>query len=175
MKTRLICVFALIFIVMYGIAYANFGAIDLYETIDNTPTGLPTERPPGIPSGISVINDAWIIILETNNGVQYESNWSDLVHQYYDTDPNNPNGNQIAFVRLFSDSKSDPWPIAYKDLGNINHVFLIESPDGVTNFADVYIIHSDPPEKPQVPEPSSILLALTGLTGIGGLRLLRMK
>jgi hypothetical protein len=177
MKTRLIFTLVLVLVLLSGVLYANgipAIGIDLYETIDNTPNGIATERPPGIPSGISVINDAWIILLEKNNGVQDESNWIDLVHQYYDTDPNNPTGPQIAFVRLFSDSESDPWPITYQDLGNLTHIFWNESPDGITNIADVYIIHSDG-ERSQVPEPSSILLAMTGLMGIGGFRLLRRK
>lgn len=168
MKKQLIFVLVLVLVFLCSVAFAF--TVDLYETINNLPSGASTPRPPAVQLP-EVIVPGWLIILEQNLPNQTESNWSDLVHFY--------NVESTGYAQLFSKSFADPWPINYAGIIAGAHSVVVEPADGLTTYVagnNTYYIHSNPEEcNPKIPEASSILLAMSGLSGIGGFRLLRKK
>jgi hypothetical protein len=153
MKKLMVLFITLVFLAIGGTAGAF--EFSLYETIDNTPTGTPTETGPVLELP-QFVTSGYLVLLE--HGIdQSQSNWSDVVVFTAST------------VQLLSDVKEglNPyWPTLDQVLGT-EHAFIQEiAPPTIYNVGNVYYIYSDAPEP--VPEPATMLLLGSGLIGLVG-------
>jgi hypothetical protein len=158
MKKLMALIVGLVFVGMVGSASAF--TLDLYETIDNTPGGTPSDNGPvvPIPTGLGT---GFVIILDNNNDNSNQNNWSDVLDF---TD---------GGVQLRSDVNDAPnplWP-SYSS----NFFFLLET-GTVTDYcgfctegSNHYLVHSGEDTR-QTPEPATMLLLGGGLVGLRMIR-----
>jgi hypothetical protein len=151
--------------------------IDLYETIDNSPTGTPSEIGPevDISEGGDFSGNLYIVLLESLDTTDHSlANWSDVLHFNGDNDT----------VQLFSDPAFNTLPvdeiIASSGAGSIfasevnSSSFELQQyfPGEPPTFDAFFNVHSDTEgvDTDVVPEPSTFLLLGAGLAGVGLLR-----
>ena len=148
--------------------------LDLYETVDGTPTGAKTETPPivlfpaHVAPGWLVLLEAWDpAIIDPQKQDTRPQNWSDLV-QFSEVP-----GLQYSLVQLRSDSEGVPWDSQIVDaVLRSQPTFIQENPTGTptvySSFPHHYNIWSDPPLLDIVPEPGQIASGLVVLLFAGG-------
>ena len=190
--SRLLAICFLVSIMVLAIdnsANAAFVAVDgitdihLYETVDNTPNGTPSEIGPVVPiifPDPPGFQTTFAVFLESASNDHSIANWSDVVKLDYilldgGVVPIGTTyvGDGVLFAFLQAQLFSDPaFGTISNDVQNSNSVaWYQEDSSGVSSFFfdDFHIfVHSDPPEA--VPEPSTFLLLGAGLAGIGFLR-----
>jgi hypothetical protein len=148
--------------------------VNLYETVDGTPTGKPSEEGPLISMPV-FLDPGYLVLLSSgdpNNPADYlnRMNWSDVVQFTY-TD-----------VQLFSAWSNGISPY-FPDVGtvtNAHHLFMLETgfptlyqasvretPTSPLHYYNYYIWSEDFPPV-VVPEPSQIASGAVVLVGAAG-------
>jgi hypothetical protein len=132
--------------------------LDLYETVDNSPTGTPSEIGPVITLQEDVV-PGFVVLLEQPESVAGRDveNWSDLLFFTSRT------------VQLFSDPSFE----GRYDLDDVlanNNAFIQETaPPTIYDVGNVYRIWSDAPESAPDGGATALLLGM-GLLAIGRVR-----
>jgi len=135
--------------------------LDLYETVDNTPTGAKSELGLVVVLPTPVV-PGWVVLLENlNPNLGHDpANWSDVV-QF---------GERTVLLR--SEVEGRPWDPTLVDLvTHGNTTWMAENWDATptlySSFPNRYYIWSDPPIS-EVPEPGQIASGLVVLLFAGG-------
>jgi hypothetical protein len=149
--------------------------LNLYETIDNTPGGAPTETPPAILLPETVVPGYLVLLEAAGTDPNNPLNWSDVVHFWSDaTVPN-------SWAQLTSDIEGLPQgfdPVLIDQvLSSPIRNWIPETatptmwrPGSAFPVDNEYFIWSDSPDVPDtpVPEPATLLLFGAGLIGAYG-------
>ena len=174
MRKTCILILALIFVLGAVPAMASF-TIDLYETVDNTPTGTPTETPPAVVLP-QTVGWGFVFIWETQIQV---GELSDLLW-FRETAQNSK---VASTVQLYSDpafaeplAAYDAYILAGRSVPRADilenafpTIYTAACPECPNNIG-TYRIYSDWPEIPEAPVPSTLLLLGSALLGLIGWR-----
>jgi hypothetical protein len=189
-----------LFLAAQAFAIDGGPTFDLYETLENTEGGTPSEIGPELDISAGLIPgvefpevEFYVVLTETAPTNTDLSNWSDVVHFYF---AGTPDGDGIgpaqpdqlsAFVQLFSDPAFNSLPVDDIISGNVLSFWAQETgpptsfgielsnanDDDTLLFAGHFNVWSDTDERGDtdvVPEPSTFLLMGAGLAGVGLLR-----
>jgi hypothetical protein len=162
---------------LFGAVAAQAFTLDIYETLQNTPTGTACEICSVLPLPTTV-SGGYVIVLENALGsIANQSTWSDvLIFGTTAVDGILQGSSFATFAQLLSDGCASGtegdrscFPSAALVQTFSNAVIVETAPPTIYQAGDnIYRIFSDAPEA-QVPQPMALVLLGFGLATVGAL------
>lgn len=163
---------------LFGAVAAQAFTFDIYETLQNTPTGTPCEIC-SILSLPETVFGGYVILLESASGsLANQSTWSDVLI-FGNTSSNGilqgSQGFDATLIQLLSDGCASGtegdrscFPSAALVQSFPNAVRVETAPPTIYDAGNIYRIFSDAPEG-QVPQPMALVLLGFGLATVGAI------